>query len=248
MIASPVYDSFLGKLKLVTSTLDGFHIIIRPFSEDTSIIREVFERKVYEAYVRPHPNDVVIDVGAHLGSFTIRAAKMVRPKGLVVALEPYPENYELLKTNVRLLHTPSNIISVRTALGDREGFADLFLNGGYMGHSSIITRKTKSIKVPITTLDRLVTELGIEHVDFVKIDVEGAEYDVLKGAENTLKSNDIRLSMETHGKAVRRKVIDLLERLRYDIIELETGKETYEESTSMLYAWKRNYERPIVDS
>jgi len=100
--ASAICGSFLGNLKLIVSLPGGFYAIIARF-----------EQKVYETFFSPAPGDTVIDISAHIGLFTIRAAKMVGPKGLVVAVESYPENYKLLVANVRLSGTSNNVIPLK---------------------------------------------------------------------------------------------------------------------------------------
>ena len=211
--ASAIYGSFLGNLKLIVSLPSEFYAVIRPYKEDPLIIHEIFEQKVYETFFSPAPGDTVIDIGAHIGLFTIRAAKMVGSRTRV-AVEPHPENYKLLVTDVRLSDASNNVIPLKVALGDREGFTNLFLDS-FSGHSSMIVERRKYIKVPIITLDQLIMKLGIRRVDFVKIDVKGAEHHILKGAKNTLKSNNVRLAIEVHGEVVEKKVTSLLEELRY---------------------------------
>lgn len=195
--SSLVYDSFLGKIKLAVSLPGGLRALIRPFSSDDQFITEIFEKRVYERCGGPKLGDVVIDAGAHIGLFTMKASKLVGSKGLVIAVEPHPENYRMLLTNIKI-NSLKNVVAIKTALGNKEGFTELFLSDRRStGGHSIVKHYPHSVKVPIITLDQLVKKLSLLHVDFIKLDVESAEYMVLQGTEKTLTSNKVHLSIET---------------------------------------------------
>lgn len=239
-ISQILYGSLLGNLKVLVRVND-LHIVMRPFSEDASIISDVIEQGVYDTFHHPSPSSVVIDVGAHIGLFTLKVAKVLGKEGIVVAIEPYPENFKLLKSNIALFQRRNKgsspvLLPQNIALGSKVCFATLFLHKGFPGHSSITMKKEgPSITVPMTTLDNLIMNLGIKRVDFVKIDVEGSELEVLKGARKTLEANDRKLSMEIHGEIMRKKVPFFLKALGYNILQLKMEGNSY---TSYLYAWK----------
>lgn len=134
-----------------------------------------------------------VDVGANVGLFSIPAAMKVR-HGRVFAFEPSLSTYELLAKNARL-NNLTNIRAMRSALGDYVGEAILKVNVagkdgldtiGAPTHSDCEIARTDA--VPITTLDAFLSENGITHVDAMKIDTEGAEPLVLRGARELLAS------------------------------------------------------------
>jgi FkbM family methyltransferase len=145
--------------------------------------------------VRVRKDDVVIDAGAWLGDFSAYAAS----KGaLVYAFEPVNENYEILKKTAEL--NPSKIVPVKMGLGggDVDLVISLNVDGNSDAHSIIIKKSELTEKIHITSIDGYVKENGIEKVDFIKADIEGAERDMLKGAVETLRNFAPRLALCTY--------------------------------------------------
>lgn len=147
---------------------------------------EIFQDEVYDGVLSPQAGDSVIDVGANIGLFTVKASSKVGSGGLVIAIEPEPKNLSYLRLNTGELNNVK--VLEKVALG-REGTIDLFISGEMGCHSLIKTPHTtlQKIKVEGDTLDNIVSGLGLAKIDFIKIDVEGAELEVLKGAEEILR-------------------------------------------------------------
>ena len=144
---------------------------------------DVFQDKVYEKLWSPQRGDVVLDVGAYVGMFTSRAAGLVGNTGKVIAIEPEPHNLSYLRRNVEHL---SNVIVVGEAAFDKVGNRNLYLSGSSQCHTLVYPHK-KFLQVKVNTLDNIATQLGLTHIDFVKIDAEGAELQILEGARSILK-------------------------------------------------------------
>jgi len=159
-------------------------------------IEEIVGDLVYERVFSIKPGDIVIDVGSHVGIFTIKAAKAVGPKGLVVSIEPEPKNLSLLLKNIKLHHL-NNVIVVRKAAWFKKGNIKLYLASSPGSHS-ILTPTGRWIHVDCDTLDQICLEIGLKKVDFIKIDVEGAELEVLKGAERLLAQPGIKLAIASY--------------------------------------------------
>jgi FkbM family methyltransferase len=132
----------------------------------------------------------VIDIGAHIGTYSILAAEKVGDIGKVISVEPEPRNYEQLKKNIEL-NKFKNVITKNMALSDHEGLEKLYLNIDNSGGHSLTFQKDKNsyINVTVKTLDNLIEELNLKKIDIIKIDAEGSEIPILKGAEKTLKNN-----------------------------------------------------------
>lgn len=138
------------------------------------------------------PEDVFVDVGAHLGLLTLAAARAMGGRGRIFAFEPFPDTYAKLERSI-WLNGYSTMVDVRgMAVADREGHATLHL-GQVSGHHSLFPLGQReesdvpSVDVPLTTLD-LALPVG-QSVTLLKIDVEGAEINVIDGARALLKNN-----------------------------------------------------------
>ena len=123
------------------------------------------------------PGMTVVDVGAHMGYYTRLFSTLVGPRGRVIALEPHPGNFELLRFNTR--HCP-NVTILAVAASDHDGEATLHWSVGSSNHSLVegYTYSAESSVVSVRRLDTLVSR----PIDFLKVDVEGAEVAVLCGA------------------------------------------------------------------
>ncbi|PWR25483.1 FkbM family methyltransferase [Zavarzinia aquatilis] len=136
------------------------------------------------------PGDVFIDVGANIGIYSLRAAPLVGPAGLVVAVEPGRLSADRLAANVALNPDFTQIRLVRKAVSDREGRATFFhvFVGDDPQTFSLLTDGSHhgTEEVEVTTLDRLMAELAPGRLDCLKIDVEGVEAQVISGAAETI--------------------------------------------------------------
>ncbi|HMD46417.1 MAG TPA: FkbM family methyltransferase [Acidimicrobiales bacterium] len=129
------------------------------------------------------PGDVVLDVGANSGIYTLTAAKLVGPSGLVVSLEPNPQMLEVLDRNVRR-NGLDNVRIRGLAASDHCGEVAFFENDAKPNSFSIVPRHgtLDSFSVLSVDLDTLAGWEGLERVDFIKMDVEGAEDKAVAGA------------------------------------------------------------------
>jgi FkbM family methyltransferase len=174
--------------------------------------------------------DIVVDVGAHIGKYTLIASKMVGPHGKVVAIEAHPENYEILKKNIAL-NKLTNVIALNFAVSSKEAMVKLYEHGqeeGFTIYNTIMTGRIMAnnqnyVEVHAKTLDSILLENAIKEVNWIKIDVEGAELEVLRGALNTLSnSRSLSLLIEVHNliadhKNLYEPIIELLEPKRYSV-------------------------------
>ncbi len=126
--------------------------------------------------------DIVIDCGAYLGFFAIYAAKKAGEKGRIFAFEPDPKNYKILERNVSL-SGQKNITIINKALFNKTG--NLSWNSSST-RSSYKNNGPEENKVFCATLDSELERLNINKVDFIKMDIEGAEIEALEGAKDTM--------------------------------------------------------------
>jgi len=144
------------------------------------------------------PGDIVIDCGAHVGFF-VRAALKARA-GLVVAIEIAPPNLTCLKRNLSAEINSGKVLICEKGVWNRDDHLDLNLFDN-SGHDSVVflpEQGNRTIKVALTTLDKIVNRLRLQRVDFVKMDVEGSEQNALKGAAKTFKKFKPKLSVAVY--------------------------------------------------
>ena len=192
------------------------------------------EEDVLEQF-SPHRGDTVVDVGAAFGFYTIMASKKVGQQGKVVAIEPQPDNFEMLNKNVNL-NKLANIVTLNYAVSSKKSTLKL-----YSSYSTIQERAGHNlqnyIEVSADTLDNLLRQLDIDEVNWIKVDVEGAELEVLKGAVGILsKSRHIALFVEVHSPDLVKPILELCKSYKLTI-EFER---TYENGNSHLLLKKKN--------
>lgn len=154
---------------------------------------------------------IVIDAGANLGIYTVVASRLVGNSGTVLSFEPAAESFPVLERNIELnrLH---NVRLFRYALSNREGKTRLYHicempNSYSLGTDS--ESREKYEEVVTTTLDKVLQQQGIRSVDFLKMDVEGAEELVLRGAKSLFDRKQPVVVFEINGRAAAR--LDLSE-------------------------------------
>jgi FkbM family methyltransferase len=177
-----------------------------PINRNEFINMTIREDEIIEHFT-PKRGDIVVDIGAHIGHYTIIASKRVGANGKVVAIEASPSNFEILNRNIRL-NQLTNIISLNHVVYSKETKIKLYLPGEESGntiYNTVISDRARNedkfVEVNANTLDYLLQSKGIkqEQINWIKIDVEGAEFEVLKGAANILSnSKDIAILIEIH--------------------------------------------------
>jgi FkbM family methyltransferase len=204
--------------------------VLCPIKKEEIINMTIREDDIIEHFT-PKQGDIVIDIGANIGRYTIISSKRVGTKGKVVAIEAHPGNFEILNRNIKL-NQLTNIIPLNYAAYSKETKIKLYVpdeESGYTIYHTLMERTGKKfVEVNANTLDYLLqlNEIRQEEVNWIKIDVEGAEFEVLKGATNVLsKSKDIALLIEVHGQNNYRPLVEFLSSYNFKI-EFEKTYET----------------------
>lgn len=173
-----------------------------------------------EAMIKPR--DVVFDVGAHVGYFTILMSDRVGPHGQVVSFEPRDINLEFLRQHVRI-NQCSNVQVMDAVVGNRTGAARLETRVGTgRGHVS----SKGNVDVRMVVLDELIQSGSIPVPQFMKIDVEGCEMMVLEGARRLIETHRPRMILATHTPALEQACNDFLTARGYDVQELQVLGDT----------------------
>ncbi len=176
---------------------------------------EYRKRILFEQTVRP--GDVVYDIGAHVGFYTLLASALVGTKGRVIAFEPLPDNLAFLHEHLRL-NRRENVTVMEMAVSDFEGTAE-FLAGDNTSTGHLAEKGT--IPVRVVSLDKLVERGEILLPQVIKMDIEGAEGAALRGARKIFAEARPVLFLATHDETVHRECMDWLHSLDYALQPVE---------------------------
>ena len=184
------------------------------------------ERKEDEDFLKAYlkPGDVVVDVGANIGNITLTSAALVGNSGKIISIEPHPVIFKYLSGNISL-NNFTNIDIINIAVSDFNGVI-YFSNKACDDQNEVV--KEGNLKVNTMTLDEILIK-SIKSIDLLKIDVEGFELNVLKGASSILdKTKCIYYeSEEKHFKKygyTTGDLIDMLQSVGFKLFKFEENK------------------------
>jgi FkbM family methyltransferase len=194
----PLFHRLLGWMasdRLVAALPGGERVRIDPANRQLAWNAD--EYAAFKAAVRP--GDTVIDVGANLGAYTVLFARWVGPGGRVIAFEPAPDSRAGLERQLSLNDPPAQVIVRSEAVAASSGTRSFHADGMHGDNRLLPDADRGGIQVPATSLDEFCAREGIEP-DLIKIDVEGAELDVLRGARRTIarRGPALALFVELH--------------------------------------------------
>ncbi len=184
-----------------------------------------------------HPGDVVYDIGANIGWYSLLAARVVGPAGKIIAFEPRVLNAATVQENAAI-NRLANVTVIPAAVTDQDGWATFLDQGSLQGRlgkddteAQARRRASKRSKhsysvVPVLTLDSWIAEADQKPPSVVKIDVEGAEVGVVRGMTETLRSARPTLIIELHGTST--EVADVLDSVGYLHAPIEADVPTRE--------------------
>ncbi len=205
MYVRSLFSAPFGTLKEREIVIDGIRVTVRRRSSDLFVVREIFKRTVYST----PPKGIVIDLGANIGAYSLYAARSATK---VYAFEPESSNFEQLKKNIELNRALPIHIFKKAASGTN-GTAQLSLGAINKGASSLVLKRSDAQEqVETLTLDHILSLCGLSHVDFLKIDIEGSEYELFENASIHTLRRISTIVMETHrvkGKSLRDIIVKL---------------------------------------
>ncbi|MDE1770868.1 MAG: FkbM family methyltransferase, partial [Thaumarchaeota archaeon] len=191
-----VYLGWIKSQHVILKTRSGLKIRLRVNSTDLMAFTHVWLLREYE---KPgfeiHSNDTIIDIGSHIGLFTLFASQFCRD-GRIFCFEPVKENYDMLLFNLQL----NNIINVKpfnSAVSEKKGEVKIHLNDDESGHSMFISG-TKFIQIQSTSLKDIIDSNNLEKCDCVKMDCEGAEYDIIDSLPEDYFNKIKKMCIEYH--------------------------------------------------
>jgi FkbM family methyltransferase len=172
------------------------------------------------------PGDVVLDFGGHIGLFAVIASQATGPTGKVYSFEPSPSTNQLLQKSVAINNADGIIKTFQKAVGGSVGKTTFFVSDGQADNANSLVnykedRPFHGIDIEVTTIDAFVKEQQLTKVNFVKIDVEGAEYDALQGGVETFNKFKPTCILAIHPEPIKAKgdsleaIFDFVQSLHY---------------------------------
>jgi len=187
------------------------------------------ENKIYGTGPQAvQPGDVVLDCGANVGVFTREA--LASGARLVVAIEPAPENLECLRRNLAGEVSAGRVRIYEKGVWDKDDFLTINVAPNNPAADSFVLTpegSVPSLSLPLTTIDKLVAELHLDRVDYIKMDIEGAEQQALLGARETIRRFHPRLSLSSYHRPDDPVQIPALVREAWNGYRTECGPCTY---------------------
>lgn len=184
----------------------------------------IYEKKKIKAFSESiKEGDVVFDIGAHVGYYTLVASKIVGSRGRVFAFEPFSRNVDYLKRHIEL-NDCKNIEVWAVAVSQNEDKS--YLKKGGDSFTSQITNEKTDFEIEIVAVDKLIDSNKIQPPTIIKIDVEGDELLVLHGMEKTLRQfhPTVFCALDNPSPAIREKTVKFLKDLEYIIGTVENSE------------------------
>ena len=203
---------YLDKVDALSLSINGIH---------EKIITNLIKKEI-------HSGDVVLDIGAHIGYYTLQFANLVGSTGKVYAFEPEPKNFELLKKNVQI-NKHDNVVLIQKIVSDKDGIVEFFISKfDSIGNKLFKSNEAgSSIKIESTTLDEYFKDLK-KKIDFIKMDIQGGEGKAILGMKNLLKENkNLKIIQEWWPDALKQNNtnpedhLKFLQHIGYKIYEID---------------------------
>lgn len=192
------------------------------------ILSELFIYSEYFKYGDLKDGDIVIDAGANIGGFVVQAARKIGKNGKIYAIEPNEDNRNTLERNLKL-NNIENCVILSEALWSDKCIKEFFISHRPGEHTLINYDGDPHFqKKDVTTiycerLDDIINKYNIENVSYLKMDIEGAEIEALKGATEFLKNQNpfllIEALHEVDGKPAYHEIVPMLKSLNYMLIK-----------------------------
>jgi FkbM family methyltransferase len=232
-----IYLGWIKSQHAILETRSGLRIKLRVNSTDLMAFTHVWLLRDYEKHdFEIHNNDIIIDIGAHIGLFTLFASQFCK-EGRIFCFEPVKENYDMLLSNLQL-NNVTNAKPFNNAVSEKKGDVKIHLNDDESGHS-MFTNGTKFIQIQSTSLKDIIDSNNLEKCDYVKMDCEGAEYGIIDSLPDDYFNKIKKMCIEYHFADEKSHIV---ENMKKKLIGFSYGISSRDISSSIgfLYAIKRN--------
>lgn len=195
------FNRFSGASGKLMKLRNGKSVFIRNiFGSDFHTTLAVVGRDDYGLKQMSLPaSATIVDVGGNIGTFSLTAAAIF-PESSIHTFEPEKANYKALSDNIQR-NNQKNVHTHNCAIGPNEGKMSLHVNAESTGSHSVLeghTTNTNTQEITVTTLEKFVTENNISTIDLLKMDIEGAEYDIFYNMPKQVLSMVKRITLEIH--------------------------------------------------
>lgn len=229
-----VVSLYFKPREIVMRMTDGIQFKINNFHNLISI-KEVFVNKEY--LIKKIKPKTVIDIGANLGDSSVFFG-LTYPKAKVIAYEPSVSVYKLLEYNLKQ-NNLENVLSFKLGVGSKQGKVSFYENE-QSGLSSMYGTASKSKKstISITTLTKIFKVNKIKKCDLLKVDCEGAEYDIILNMDKSTLSRINNMVIEYHEGATKHDRNDLINFLKNNKFKVKVKGHNIEKNIGIIYATK----------
>lgn len=178
---------------------------------DLSVIDEIFIDKMYRSTESiilnlssnsaGRQSSIILDIGAHIGLFSIYASAL-NPKVKIIALEPEPNNFALMKENLKLNHCENVVVKNIALVSDGQQNIDLYLSENSHNHTTtpnhLTTQPLDHVIVPATNLGKLIKQNKLDKISLLKMDIEGTEFEIFENVEDKILNIVENIAVEYH--------------------------------------------------
>lgn len=219
--------------------INGYKLILDPNDDSLGLsINDMYEKSETSYFINNiKKGDVVVDIGANIGYFTLLFSNLVGDTGRVFAFEPSQDVFDILQKNIKL-NNCENVELINKAVSDKTGKIDLYVSSGGSSDNRVYDSNDNRSKISIHAIS---LDDFFEHyhgnINYIKTDTQGAEYQVIKGMSNLLKKkNDIKIMSEFFPQGLAEcgitpyEYYDLLKKYGFKMYELDGVKYLYEVS------------------
>ena len=227
-----VYFGLIKKDRIFFRTKSGIKITIRPNSTDLDTFSLIWLLKEYNKNgFKIGKNDIVIDIGAHIGIFSLYASKFC-VNGKILCYEP-SENFQLLQSNISQ-NQIKNIFPHNIAVSKSNDVIALYINPDNTAHS-ICDSTSKSIQVKSRTLQNIFDSNKLEICDYLKLDCEGAEYEIIESLPNEYFKKIKQIYIEYHFSDSKHDELDNMIK-KLELMSFSIIKESLEQGIGTIFA------------
>ncbi len=230
-----------GERIFYTRLGDKFYVRCQTRQSETSDLSAIVETYLDKQYTKEFDigkDDVVVDIGGNIGDFTVYAAKKA-VNGKVYVFEPSPENFRQLNKNISL-NKLKNVYAYEEGMSGSKGIQYLYLNGFTTHTTSPEIAKFEhlnmgSIAIKVRTIEEVFKDFNLQKINFLKIDCEGGEYEILFNINRNTFEKIEKIAMEVHLHPVYKfkDMIDFLNKVGYKV---NYDKIIPEQKTLLIYA------------
>jgi FkbM family methyltransferase len=216
------YYKLIRKKYMILTLKNKYRLKLRVDSTDLQAFTNVWLIEEYKKNgFQILDKDTIIDIGAHIGLFSTYASQFCK-SGKIISFEPIKENYDLLIENIRA-NNLTNVHCFNKAVSDQRKILRIYLSNDQAAHSSLV-ESSRSIEVESVSLKEIMDSNNVSVCDFLKLDCEGAEYEILNALPDEYFNRIMKIVMEYHFFETKshflEKLKGRLKTLHYNVYDL----------------------------